>query len=249
MPNGIGSTLRDARTRRKLGLEDVEGATKIRLRYLRAMENEEWDVLPGGAYSRAFLRTYASYLGLDGDRIAEDYRGAVEGEGGHRPSVVESAPGVHGVSRERRLSGRVLAALACAALIGAVVAVGLIGGDGGGSGESRGAANGREAGQKAAQTAAERTVSLQLIASGEVWVCLLDAAGDPVIDGAILQAGEEEGPFRSRDFAVAFGNGEVSMLVNGREADLPPSSSPVGYEVERSGDLRPIPEGERPECA
>ena len=72
-----------------MALEDVEGATKIRLRYLRAMENEEWDALPGGTYSRAFLRTYASYLGLDGERIADDYRDAMDVDGADRSARVE----------------------------------------------------------------------------------------------------------------------------------------------------------------
>ena len=47
------------RNRRKIDLSEVEAATKIRVRYLRAIENEEWDVLPGGIYTRGFIRTYA----------------------------------------------------------------------------------------------------------------------------------------------------------------------------------------------
>ena len=57
---GSAATLREARNRRKVDLSEVEAATKIRVRYLRAIENEEWDVLPGGAYTRGFIRTYAS---------------------------------------------------------------------------------------------------------------------------------------------------------------------------------------------
>ena len=74
MDTGIGPTLREARNRRKVDLSEVEAAIKIRVRYLQAMENEEWDALPGGAYTRGFIRTYASYLGLDGERLADDYR-------------------------------------------------------------------------------------------------------------------------------------------------------------------------------
>ena len=93
---GIGATLRKARNRRKVGLSEVETATKIRLRYLRAMENEEWDVLPGGAYTRGFIRTYASFLGLDGERLADEYRrGAEDGtpeERAQRAEPVVSPP-------------------------------------------------------------------------------------------------------------------------------------------------------------
>jgi hypothetical protein len=253
MAYGIGPTLRDARGRRELSLEEIEADTKIRLRYLRAMENEEWDVLPGGAYSRAFLRTYAAYLGLDGDRLAEDYRQAVEDGGGERRVAVE-AQGL-GMPRERarRRSPRVIWLLAGAALVAVVAGVALIGGGGGGSGSTKGdaaGAGGRHASSQGKATAgAGAQVELQLVASGEVWVCLLDEGGRAVIDGAIMQPGEEQGPFRSKGFAVAFGNGDVSMLVNGREAELPPSSSPVGYEIDRHGRLTTLEEGERPECA
>jgi cytoskeleton protein RodZ len=253
MAYGIGPTLRDARGRRDLSLEEVETATKIRLRYLRAMENEEWDVLPGGAYSRAFLRTYAAHLGLDGERLAEDYKQAVEDGGGERRAVAEAqALGVRR-NRQRRPSTLLVWLLAAAALIAVLVGVALVGGGGSGPKETRAGKGGKHGGaaggrQEAAAGAAAK-VALQLVASGEVWVCLLDASGEPVIDGAIMEAGEEQGPFKSKGFAVAFGNGEVSMLVNGEEAELPPSSSPVGYEIDQSGRLTPLKEGERPECA
>lgn len=72
--DGVGNKLREARTRRKLTLQDVEAATKIRGRYLQAIENEDWDQLPGDVYARAFIRTYGSLLGLDGERLAENQR-------------------------------------------------------------------------------------------------------------------------------------------------------------------------------
>src|SRR5436305_14483403 len=78
MDSGVGTILREARNRRKVELSEVEAATRIRFRYLRAIEDEEWDVLPGGVYTRGFIRTYASFLGLDGDRLVGDYRESVE---------------------------------------------------------------------------------------------------------------------------------------------------------------------------
>src|SRR4051794_11692152 len=72
--DGVGNKLRDARARRKLSLQEAEDATKIRARYLRAIENEDWDELPGDTYARAFIRTYGALLGLDGDRLAEEQR-------------------------------------------------------------------------------------------------------------------------------------------------------------------------------
>src|ERR687890_613122 len=66
----IGETLREARMRRRIDMTEVETATKIRGKYLRALENEEWDLLPGPTFVKTFLRTYAEYLGLDSRLLA-----------------------------------------------------------------------------------------------------------------------------------------------------------------------------------
>ena len=69
----IGSSLREARTRRGLALPDVERSTHIRSRYLMALEEDAFDVLPGPAYAKGFLRTYADFLGLEGQRFVDEY--------------------------------------------------------------------------------------------------------------------------------------------------------------------------------
>src|SRR5439155_7496325 len=60
-----GSSLRLSREAQGLTLVDAEKATRVRARYLRALEEGQFDLLPGGSYPRVFLRDYASYLGLD----------------------------------------------------------------------------------------------------------------------------------------------------------------------------------------
>ena len=69
----IGSSLREARVRRGLELSQVERDTKIRGRYLAALEDDRFDALPGPAYARGFLRTYADYLGLEAQRFIDEY--------------------------------------------------------------------------------------------------------------------------------------------------------------------------------
>jgi len=69
----IGVTLREARMRQRIDITDMEVRTKIRAKYLRALENEEWDLLPGPTYVRSFLRTYAEALDLDAKMIVEEY--------------------------------------------------------------------------------------------------------------------------------------------------------------------------------
>jgi cytoskeleton protein RodZ len=69
----IGSSLREARLRQGLDYPELEQATKIRAKYLRALEDEEFDVLPAQTYVKGFLRSYAEYLGLDGQLYVDEY--------------------------------------------------------------------------------------------------------------------------------------------------------------------------------
>lgn len=248
MDGSIGNVFREARNRRKIDLSEVEAATRIRVRYLRAIENEEWDVLPGGVYTRGFIRTYAAYLGLDGERLADDYRKNVEGGGRPEPvAVTASAPSSGHDWKALRAPLAVAVVLLVAVL--AVVAIPSGGGDGGSvaSKAERGHPTGAPEKQSQAKPPSPG-VSVRLAASAEVWVCVLNAKGIPLVDGQILETGAEEGPFRSGSFTVSFGNGEVSMLVDGREAQIPATSSPIGYSIDSSGDLTRLDEAERPSC-
>lgn len=257
MNNGIGPTLREARNRRKVDLSAVEAATKIRVRYLQAIENEEWDALPGGAYTRGFIRTYASHLGLDGDRLADDYRRATAPPGGERPPKrIEPVP--TGARRPRsRLSGRLAIAAVCAALVAVLIGVALSGGEDGNGDDGSGSAGqapasrtepGGAGGQAQPAPPAQAAVAVELTATAEVWVCLLDAAEEPLVEGEILAAGASAGPFRSRRFELALGNGSVEMTIDGRPAPIEESSSPVGYAIAPDGELTALEEGERPDC-
>ena len=69
----IGSSLRAVRMRQELELSQAEHDTRIRAKYLRALEDERFDVLPGAAYTKGFLRTYADYLGLDAQPFIDEY--------------------------------------------------------------------------------------------------------------------------------------------------------------------------------
>ena len=69
----IGNSLREARLRQGLEFPEAEQATKVRGKYLRALEDEQFDILPGQTYVKGFLRTYAEYLGLDGQLYVDEY--------------------------------------------------------------------------------------------------------------------------------------------------------------------------------
>lgn len=257
MASGVGPILREARNRRKVDLSTVEESTRIRIRFLRAIENEEWDVLPGGVYTRGFIRTYAAYLGLDGERLADDFRREVEAPGGRGPGpelAPVAASATSGAPRGQRSLPPASWLVAVAALALAVLVVVLIGGGSGESGQTTTApgatrvAGGRGHGGAPARTAQPTGVSVHLTASAEVWVCLLDAKGAHLVDGQILEAGAEEGPFRSGSFTVAFGNGEVAMTIDGRQAEIPATSSPVGFAIDGEGTMTELSESERPSC-
>ena len=70
----IGRILEQKRKERGLSLEDVEQATKIRKRYLTGLEREDYAMLPDAVYVRGFLKTYANYLGLDGEDLSRQLK-------------------------------------------------------------------------------------------------------------------------------------------------------------------------------
>jgi hypothetical protein len=102
----IGNSLREARVRQHLELTEIELATKIRARYLRALEEETFDALPAQTYVKGFLRTYADYLGLDGQLYVDEFnsRYGVEGEEPHEPVMVRRTSTVR--RQHRRLERR-----------------------------------------------------------------------------------------------------------------------------------------------
>ena len=100
MPS-IGDTLREARMRQRLDIADVEAKTKIRAKYLRALENEEFGMLPGPTFVKTFLRSYAEVLGLDPHLLVEDYRARYE----PRDEAELKPIGPPSMRRERRRRG------------------------------------------------------------------------------------------------------------------------------------------------
>jgi cytoskeletal protein RodZ len=115
----IGNSLREARERRGIDFARAEAATKIRGKYLRALEEEQFDVLPAETYVKGFLRTYAEFLGLDGQLYVDEFNSRfVSGEEREaRARRTRKQP-----DRHRRVeTGLVLAVLAAIAIVTVVV--------------------------------------------------------------------------------------------------------------------------------
>jgi hypothetical protein len=88
----IGNSLREARVRRGIELAQAEQATKIRSKYLRSLEEERFELLPSETYVKGFLRTYADYLGLDGQLYVDEFNSRfVTDDREHRPRRTSSS--------------------------------------------------------------------------------------------------------------------------------------------------------------
>jgi Helix-turn-helix domain len=123
----IGDSLREARVRQGLDHTEVEFATKIRAKYIRALEDEEFDVLPGDTYIKGFLRVYADYLGLDGQIYVDEYASRFVVSGQHEETPLRRPPRR---GRDRGVERRVvlLGLLGIALLAGLVIVAWKFGG-------------------------------------------------------------------------------------------------------------------------
>jgi cytoskeleton protein RodZ len=257
----IGDQLRETRMRNRIDITEVEAATKIRAKYLRALENEEWDLLPGPTFVKTFLRTYADYLGLDARNLVEQYRARYE-----RPSAQELTPFGTNLGARRARPRRPVLAPWMAVLAGILVLIAalyLLGtwGDDGDPGDevsetpapnaspAPGQGNGDgEKQKKRKRTPARKTVvRLQIQPTGPVSVCLENAAGEPLIQNVTLQANEDTETFRSKRFRMSFGTGEAVMRVDGKAYPVS-EDAPIGYEIRAGGKPKALPEAERPTC-
>jgi hypothetical protein len=118
----IGNSLREARLRRDIEFADAEHGTKIRGKYLRALEDERFELLPSHTYIKGFLRSYAEYLGLDGQLYVDEYNSRfVVGEEDGPVRSPRRVPAARARRVERRESNLVLLALIAIGLLAALV--------------------------------------------------------------------------------------------------------------------------------
>jgi transcriptional regulator with XRE-family HTH domain len=111
----IGPSLREARTRRGLSLDDVASGLRIRERYVTALEEERWELLPGEAYTKGFLRMYAEFLGLNGSLYIDEYNERVAAHE-DEPFMLES------IAPSRRRRGFLVRTIVGVVAVGAIVA-------------------------------------------------------------------------------------------------------------------------------
>jgi hypothetical protein len=254
----IGATLREARMRARIDISEIESETKIRAKYLRALENEEWDLLPGPTYVKSFLRTYADALGLDSRLLVEEYKLRHE-----RLTDVElqpiAPPGRRGPGPTRRRSGIPRAYVVWFLVLAVLAGIYFLGKKSENDNSSKSnqpastskpapsGGNGSKKKSKDKQ-AAPKIARLQVLGTAPVYVCIKAAGNRTLVNGDTLAAGGRTNTFRSSRFDVTLGNGNAKMRVNGRLLDVPDVQSGIGYVVTPKG-RRTLSPGQRPTCA
>ncbi len=251
--SGIGDTLKEARRRAGMDIKEAEERTKIRARYLRALEAEDWEALPAPAYVRGFLRTYGQILGVDGERLADEYRRNHEASE-QAPAGAASEPLL---SERRRPPGSrppsrtpVILAIVAGIII-LLVILGSIGDDDGGdespSDSGRAARKLREDAKGGGGGAkALKPVGITVEPAAALRVCLVGDGDEALIDGQMLAAGAEESfdDFKTYRLDLPDG-GSVDVRSAGARKSVD-ADGKVSLEVDSNG-IREI-EYAGPEC-
>jgi cytoskeleton protein RodZ len=258
----IGERLREARMRQRIDIAEVESATKIRAKYLRALENEEFSLLPGNTFVKTFLRTYAEYLGLDAQLLIEEYRVEHEprGEGDLQPMV--SRPRRQR-ERERRRPraqrGPPGPGTAVLVVLGVVLAILLLlgltsGGSNDDTSDKSASTTPKKKGAKKKHPASKhkkaakpkpKSVRLRVVPSSPTYLCVDRGVGTPFI-----YQGTTADPqtFHGKHLRINVGNAStVRILSNGKRVVLPATATIVGYDF-TPRRAKPLPAGQARPC-
>ena len=262
MPD-IGATLREARMRARIDITEVEVRTKIRAKYLRAMENEEWDMLPGPVYVKSFLRTYSDFLGLDSRMLIDDYRRRYE-----RPSDQEPRPiATLGRERERDRAPRgpllpswALVGLVLLAIVAVLFVVGNLTSPSTSTPANTGARSGttKHHRKNATGTAvtttttttvppAPKTVTLHIVATAPVYICMANQAGKLLIPGETFTVGQTVPTYTAGKLLLTLGNSSVTMKAGFGSIPVAPSSQPINLIIGPTSS-RPLSVAKAPSC-
>jgi cytoskeleton protein RodZ len=242
--------------RRQVDIAEVEQATKIRAKYLRALENEEFELLPGPTFVRSFLKTYADHLGLDARRLVEEYRTSYEGLPEEEPPPA-LAPGRPPRGREtyryerRPLPTGLIVAGGVVGLLLLFLVLGLTGGGGRPpeAGDGKQAADRGQSAPKPHSRAAParpkrpKTVVLRVSPVESTYVCVDRGPGQaPVYEGSLSSART----FRGKRLRINLGRPSARLTANGKRVKLGTTTQSVGLAFAPGKRARPLAPGQRP---
>jgi hypothetical protein len=247
---GIGQALKDARRRIGMDVKEAEERTKIRARYLRALEAEDWEVLPAPAYVRGFLRTYGQVLGLDGGALADEFRRNYESAGAvsaapeppireRRLPISSRAPGTRPPSR-----GPLIAAIA-AGIVVLLVVLALLGGGGDDEPATKGGpkagkivggkgGNGQKGGGPAGGGKLV-PIDVTIEPLDTVQICLVGDGDEALIPSQVLSAGASERFEGNKGYRLDLDGGGVVRLTAGDEKQKLKASGNASFEADSQG--------------
>ena len=244
--------------RSHIDISEVETATKIRAKYLRALENEEWELLPGPVYTKSFLRTYGDYLGLDTRMLIDEFRHHNE-----RPSDHDLRPvGSLGRERERRarLGPRIPPWVSIVAV--AAIVVGLLYGIGLLNENSSSTPPPTHPQTTATHTTTHtgthttplpkkpppaKKVILKMAPTGTVYVCLVNASGVKLINAQDYAVGQTIPTEHGHRLLLTLGNNSITLKVNGKSVPVAASASPIRLQITPKRTTH-IPLSQKPTC-
>jgi Helix-turn-helix domain/RodZ C-terminal domain len=215
----IGSSLREARLRQELDFPELEERTKIRPKYLRALEDERFDILPAPTYVRGFLRSYAEALGLDGQPFVDEYNSRFTVGEDDAPLRARRVPPPRRDRgpRESRIAAVALVAIAIATAL--VIAAWKFGGP---EGEK---VPGLESGSPTTSSTLRPKGTARLVvraSGGSSWMEVREtsAAGELLYGGTLEEGQRKEFEGKSLQLALAKPQNVVVRL-NGNPVELP----------------------------
>jgi hypothetical protein len=210
----IGNSLRAARERQGLGYPEIELATKIRSKYIRALEEEDFDACLGDAYIRGFLRSYADYLGLDGELYVDEYASRFQASWHDELPTRRERPRVRRHERHVERRAVVLALVGIALLTALVFAAWRYGG-------ASNSAPPLQTQQKHQRSAAPRQLVLRGVRGGTyVEVRRNGPSGEVVLQGTV-GTGEIDKFAGSRFYVLARRPAGLRATLGGRAVSLP----------------------------
>ena len=244
--------------RQGLDIADVEQRTKIRAKYLRALENEEWSLLPGHTFVKTFLRTYAEQVGVDPHLLVEEYRLSHEAEEPDVQPIASTPAGRRDPRTRDRRRGTppgpprrgALLALAAVSLVAFLLVLGLFGEDEPTDETASNEATETQTAPPKPRPARPRRpapsgVAMRVEPSFPTYTCVDTGAGTDVIYEGTL---EEARTFRNPDtIRINLGKRSVEVSVNGEVVEIADSPNPLGLEATADG-TEEIVEDTRP-CA
>lgn len=222
--------------RQRLDITDVEAQTKIRAKYLRALENEDFGMLPGATFVKSFLRTYAEFLGLDPHLLVEEYRARHDPRDESELTPFARPPSGRRRQRPPRRPAWLPLAGAVIAILALLLILGLTGGSSEDSSSSTTTTPTQTTAKKAKKKAAARpkrrarrpsTVKLRIVPEGPTYVCVDKGAGTTVVYEGTLAAPKS---WKARHLRINLGRRGVRITVNGKRVPVPAGSDPIGFD-------------------